>query len=119
MTKILTLLTTVAAIAFVSPAFADNEVQSDKQDIQADINAIHKDNAALQKDRDVLARDRAAKDADKVNDNTGKQMADSTRIGAVETAIAEKKAERKVDREILAHDQKELTEDRAKAENAR
>jgi len=117
MTKIFTLLTTVAAIAFVSPAFADNAVQDDKQDIQADINAIHKDNVALKKDRDTLAKDRAAKAADKANDNTGKQAADSVRIGSVETAIKEKKAERKVDRESLEHAQKELVEDRARAAN--
>ena len=117
MTKTFTLLTTLAAIAFVSPALA-NEVQQDKLDIQADISAIHKDNIALKNDHHTLDRDRAAKAADKANDNNGKQAADSTRIGAVQSAIAEKEAERKVDREKLAHDQRELTEDRAKAESA-
>ncbi len=50
MTRIFTLLTTVAAIAFVSPAFADaQEVQDDKQDIQGDIKAIHKDNVVYER----------------------------------------------------------------------
>ena len=114
MNKTFTLLTALAGIALASPAFAETEAQDNRQDIQADINAIHKDNIALKKDQDTLRRDRAAKAADKANDDNSKQAADSVRIGAVHTAIAEKTAERKADRERLEHDQKELNEDNAK-----
>jgi len=113
MNKTFTLLTVIVGIAIASPTLARSEVQDDKQDIQRDIDAIYKDDIALQKDRETLRNDRAAKAADKANGDTVKQAADSARIGAVLTAIAEKKAERKVDREKLEHDEKELNEDKA------
>ena len=117
MHKAFTLLTAIAGIAIATPSFADNDVKDDKQDIQGDINAINKDDVALQQHRETLRNDRAAKAADKANGDTAKQAADSVRIGADLTAIAEKKAERKVYREKLEHDEKELNEDRVEAAN--
>jgi len=113
MNKTFTLLVIIAGIATGAPAIADRGAKDDAQDIQGDLNAINKDDVALQNDREKLRNDRAAKAADKVSGDTAKQAADSLRIGADLTAIAEKKAERKIAREKLDHDEKELHEDTA------
>jgi len=111
MNKTFTLFTAIASITIATSAFAESAIQDDKYDIQNAIDAISKDDMALQKDREALRNDRAAKAADKVSGDTAKQAADSIRIGADHTAIAEKKAERKIDRERLDHAEKELNED--------
>jgi len=116
MNKTITLLAAISGIAMAYTAFADaDDVRIDEHAIQRDIDAIAKDDLALQKDRATLREDRAAKAQDKANGDSAKQAVDSTRIGAVLTAIEEKKAERKIDREKLDHDEKELHEDKADA----
>jgi hypothetical protein len=94
MKKIAT-LALISVISLSTPAFAQSQ---NDQDIKSDVGAINKDNAALQKDQNALAANRAAKAADKANGSYGKQAVDSVKIGADQTAIAEKNAETGADK---------------------
>jgi hypothetical protein len=100
----------IGAFAVAHPAFAQS--QNDEA-IKADVQALDKDNAALEKDKDTLAKDRAAKAVDTANHESGKQAVDSVKIGAVDTAIAEKKIEKSVDEKILAHHKEAMKKDDA------
>ncbi|MBV8938636.1 MAG: hypothetical protein JO089_02195 [Alphaproteobacteria bacterium] len=101
--------------ALSAPALAQTASQ-DNADMQADVNAIHKDNAALNKQENGLAQDRTAKAMDKATGNYGAQAMDSIAIGVDQTAIAEKKTEKGVDRKILQQDKKDVNDARAKGE---
>lgn len=116
MKKSFVLLAAISGMA-ITPAFADdNAVRMDVHAIQRDIDAITKDDAALQKDRAALSKYREAKAQDIQNGDSGKQAVDSTKIGGVLTEIAEKKAERKIDRDKLDHDEAAMHEDKNDAE---
>jgi len=111
MNKIITLaVISTLAIASIAHAQTQNE-----EAIKADVQALDKDNAALAKDQKTLEKDRAAKADDKANGDTGKQAEDSVKIGAVKTAIEEKKVEKDADEKILAHHKEEMKKDDASA----
>ncbi len=111
MKKLITTVALLSAFALAAPVFAQTDVKDDAQNVESDANAVNKDNSALSKDQATLQKNRDAKAADKANGNYGKQAVDSVKIGADQTAIGEKKAEKSVDKKILTHHQKELNED--------
>lgn len=111
MKKIIT-IALIGAFAISHPAFAQSQ---NDENVKADVQALDKDNKALDKDQNTLAKDRAAKAADKINDNSGKQAVDSVKIGAVQSAIGEKKVEKDADEKILTHDKNETKKDDAAA----
>jgi hypothetical protein len=111
MKKIIT-IALIGAFVVAHPVLAQTP---NEEAIKADVQALDKDNAALAKDQKILAKDRAAKATDKANDDNGKQAVDSIKIGAVETAIGEKKAEKATDEKILAHHKDEMKKDDAAA----
>jgi len=109
MKKFLT-LALIGAAVISSPVYAQT---ANDENVKSDVHALDKDNAALAKDHDALANDRAAKAQDKVNGDSTKQAEDSVKIGAVKTAIAEKKAEKGVDKKILRHHKKKMKKEDA------
>jgi hypothetical protein len=110
-------ITLVGLFAAATPAWADN-IADDARDVQADRAAIAKDNAALQKDQEKLARHRAEKANAEARGDYGNQAAASAKIGADQTAIAEKRVEKKADKKILQHHKEELNEDTASPESS-
>lgn len=99
-----------ALFCIAVPAVAQSTYSSQTQqaqDVQSDANAIHKDNAAIANDQANLQKNRMAKQVDKINGDSGKQAIDSTKIGANQAAISEKKSEKDVDQRILTHDQQQ------------
>ena len=94
-------LALISAVAIAAPIAYANTTPAD---VQADMAAIAKDNAALKKDQATLRHDRMAKAQDKATDDTAQQAVDSTKIGATQSAIAEKKAEKNVDVNTLQDD---------------
>ena len=101
-------LACIGAITLSTPVFA--QTQQDEK-IKSDVQAIDKDNAALQNDQQKLAQHRTEKEQDKANGSYGAVAVDKMKIGTVHAAIAEKKAERGIDRNILKHDQDNQTSD--------
>ena len=99
------ILAVIGTFTLATPVYAQS---ANDEKIKADVQALDKDNLALKKDQVILDRDRAAKAADKASGNTGKQAVDSVKIGAVQTAIEEKKLEKEIDEKILEHHKNEM-----------
>jgi hypothetical protein len=97
--KKLLAVTLLGATCLTGAAFAATQAE-----LNADAGAIAKDNAAIAKQHGNIAVNRAEKSAAKVKGNVVDQASQSVQIGANKAAIQEKKAERHIDRKILAHD---------------
>jgi hypothetical protein len=106
--KKITTLVLIGALAIAPVAMAQS---ANDENIKSDVGAINKDNAAIANDQNNIAADRAAKANDKANGNYGSQAVDSVKIGANQTAVAEKQTEKDVDKKILKHHKAAATTD--------
>ena len=101
--------------AFAAPVFA--QTQNDEA-IKADVQSLDKDNANIHSGENTLAHNRAAKAADKVNGDAGKQAVDSLKIGADKAGIEAQKVKKDVDEKILAHHKEGIKADDAASKAA-